>query len=331
MKSSPFQEDLSGCPVCIPLDPRFRFAHEPTKPMANSRFCGRQEELKDLTLRMLFSDGGAFLITGYRGVGKTSFINEVLFRLQYALEWATPQLGPTQLVDVALSLPRRVEPNELMHYIVRQLHDRLSNLGILGRLPAEVQGDLVEAYRRTSFAMTRKQSSGLDISVGKEVGWGFAKAAIKFPFEVKKSRSLIQEASFLGYDEKSAERDIIRLSRDIARGYLLPENVLARLWRKLRRQTRPHVRLKLLFIFDELDKLELDAPSETIPPEGDGNAAPPKYSSISHSSLDSILRTLKTLFTTSGMTFVFVAGKDLYDRWLEDVGRGDSVWSEPQN
>ena len=38
--------------------------------------------------------------------------------------------------------------------------------------------------------------------------------------------------------------------------------------------------------------------------------------------IDAILANLKTLFTTSGICFVFVAGRGTHDRWLEDLGLG---------
>jgi serine/threonine protein kinase len=39
-----------------------------------------------------------------------------------------------------------------------------------------------------------------------------------------------------------------------------------------------------------------------------------------------MLSTLKNLFTTSGICFLFVAGKDLHERWLKDLWRGDSIY-----
>ena len=59
---------------------------------------------------------------------------------------------------------------------------------------------------------------------------------------------------------------------------------------------------------EALDKLEDDGkPSEASP-------------------LDRVLGTLKNLFTASGLTFIFVAGKALHERWLEDLSRGNSVF-----
>ncbi len=39
-----------------------------------------------------------------------------------------------------------------------------------------------------------------------------------------------------------------------------------------------------------------------------------------------MLSGLKNLFTTSGICFVFVAGKDLHEKWVRDLWRGDSVY-----
>ncbi len=78
------------------------------------------------------------------------------------------------------------------------------------------------------------------------------------------------------------------------------------------RASKRKVRLKVLFVFDELDKL--DAADST------------RDSTQTPAAIDVILQSLKTLLTMSGVSFVFVAGKDLYDRWLNDVGTGDSVY-----
>src|SRR5262245_29100216 len=83
----PFQRNFSKYEVGIPLKSEFRFAHEPIQD-AQSRFIGRQAEMEGLAERILFSDGGSFLITGYRGVGKTSFMNQVIRKLEDALPWA---------------------------------------------------------------------------------------------------------------------------------------------------------------------------------------------------------------------------------------------------
>jgi hypothetical protein len=59
--------------IGIDLLPSFRFIHEPLSAASTgdwNRFVGREVELQDLASRILLSEGGAFLVTGYRGVGK---------------------------------------------------------------------------------------------------------------------------------------------------------------------------------------------------------------------------------------------------------------------
>jgi serine/threonine-protein kinase len=64
--------------LSIPLNPGFRFLHEPQSSFSEDWFIGRKDEVDELVRRLQHSDGGSFLITGYRGVGKTSFVNKVL-------------------------------------------------------------------------------------------------------------------------------------------------------------------------------------------------------------------------------------------------------------
>ena len=72
---------------------------------------------------------------------------------------------------------------------------------------------------------------------------------------------------------------------------------------------RKRVPLKLIFVFDELDKLDESVSSKN------GTAF-----------IDDLLSNLKSLFTTSGISFVFIAGRDLHERWLDDVSKGDSIY-----
>jgi serine/threonine-protein kinase len=90
---------------------------------------------------------------------------------------------------------------------------------------------------------------------------------------------------------------------------------LDRLKHMINRRPASHIRLKIVFVFDELDKLE----EFTVQVDGDASGGQKPV-------IDQVLGALKNLFTTSGVTFIFVAGKDLQERWLEDVGKGDSIY-----
>jgi hypothetical protein len=68
----PFTRDLARYEATIPLISSFRYQHEPIGLNEAARFVGRLKEIDALAERILFSDGGSILISGYRGVGKTS-------------------------------------------------------------------------------------------------------------------------------------------------------------------------------------------------------------------------------------------------------------------
>jgi serine/threonine-protein kinase len=307
----PFDLDYLKTDAAVRLRPDFHFIHEPVS--GTDHFAGRAGELDELIMRLLFSTGGSFLVTGYRGVGKTSFVNHVVRTLKRALPWANQHLGLTHIADVYLSLARPVEPAALMHYIVRRLHDRLCELDLFRLLPHKMQADLVTAYRRTTFNMVTRTTRSTESTVGKETGIDFRalKASLKFPVEFKATQTSNQEFVYLGYDDRAAEYDIVRISQGLASGFTAGQTRLQSLLSRLSKRRPPFLRLKLIFVFDELDKLGDEIRSE-------GSAA--------ESYIDYIFGSLKTLFTTSGISFVFVAGKDLHERWLDDVGHGDSIY-----
>jgi len=298
----------------VPLLPAFRFAHEPVRTEQAQRFVGHRAELETLVARILFSEGGSFLVTGYRGVGKTSFVNQVVRRLAESVLWASSLLGDIEVLDVQLNLARPLEPKELMHHIIRRLYEGLMEKGLYARLSAALREELLVAYQRTSFNMVRKLGETAEKSIGigeASLGVEKLKVALKTSFLYKRSRSQNLEMTFMGYDDKAAEFDIIRLARQLSEGYEEELTWLERQIKKLRRVPPTRRRLKIVFVFDELDKLE------EFTAVANGKAKP---------FIDEMLGVLKNLFTTSGIAFIFVAGKDLQERWLEDLGRGDSVY-----
>jgi serine/threonine protein kinase/Cdc6-like AAA superfamily ATPase len=303
--------------MSVPLRQSFRFIHEPVSAKSSAQFVGRQAEIESLADRILFSEGGSFLVTGYRGVGKTSFVNQVIRKLGEEAPHATPVLGETEIIDVYLNVARPMQPSEMMHHVIRRMNDRLVECGIYARLDDELRDALRLAYDRTSVNMARTVAEASERSFGiNEAGIGgdLMKAAMKLSWTTKRSRSNNYETSYLGYDDKAAEHDIIRLSRRLAAGYTPPLGRVERMWRKFSRRPPARHRLKIVFVFDELDKLE------EFTAKGGDDKTPEKPA------IDQIIGSLKNLFTTSGVSFIFVAGKDLQERWLEDVGRGDSVY-----
>jgi serine/threonine protein kinase/Cdc6-like AAA superfamily ATPase len=311
----PFNRDFNKYQSGITLNSDFRFAHEPWQVDSNNSFIGRQAELDTMAERILFSNGGSFLVTGYRGVGKTSFVNQVIHRLEKIKPWAEEFLGQVEVLPVYLSIARPMQPAELMHHIIRRLYSKLIEVGIYGSLPVSLQEELTLAYHRTSINMKRTVGSATEWKlsandVGAELGKD-KKVGFKIPIGYTRSQNQSQEAAFLGYDDKAAEYDITHLSKKLMAGYVKPRSFGQRLIQWFSRKVPNLTRIKIIFIFDELDKLEEFMIEE--------NGVKKRF-------IDEILNSLKNLFTTSGISFIFIAGKDLQESWLEELGRGDSVY-----
>lgn len=293
----------------IALSPGFRFVHEPLGTSADAqwnRFVGRDAELDDLVSRIVLSDGGAFLLTGYRGVGKTTFVNRVIHDVRERLPRADGYAGRARVVDVAFNFARPLKPVELLYHTVRGLYRRLAELDILRHLDPPLRQDLDLAVARTSatVAVGNEAETLREIGTGEGPIGGFS---IPVPLALKRSWKDVRrrDVTYLAYEEKSAEHDLISIAQRLSRGYV---EAPRRRFPWSARQPGQRVQLKVVMVFDELDKLDDDRSA--------GDRSP----------LDRILGTLKNLFTTSGLTFIFVAGKGLHERWLEDLSRGDSVF-----
>src|SRR5262245_61720834 len=153
----------------IPLNEEFRFVHEPLDCTAIAhlrRFVGRGSELDELVARIILSDGGAFLVTGYRGVGKSTFVNRVVHEVRTRLPELGPPVGTQHLVDVHLNVPRAMESVELMYHVLRGLYRRLSALNLLDVLDPAVRRDLELAFSRTSRSIALKTSNTIENTAG---------------------------------------------------------------------------------------------------------------------------------------------------------------------
>ncbi len=161
--------EFGECRVCVPLLFDFSFRHEPSTQDCSERYFGRTQDIAELSARILYSDGGTFLVTGFRGVGKTSFVNQVIRALKSNLKQT--DAGQVRLVDIYMSLPRRMEPLQLMHYLVRRLYERLDELGIFSKLDRTVQARLLLAYRRTSVMVSHHKTEAQETTFGSELHW----------------------------------------------------------------------------------------------------------------------------------------------------------------
>lgn len=295
--------------VSIRLKPTFRYVHETwARDDEALPSLGNDDLIEALQTRILHSRGGTFLVTGFRGVGKSTLV-------QQAIDEIATQGAPAEIfLPVVLSVARSTTTEGLLFAIVRRVFETLNESGMLDQLPPHTRHALILAYMRTSLSYKETQSDGRDRSAGINVGVGSGKAiksiadiAIpSFSMSASRSQSLAVEAAFLAYSETDAEHDLIRIVSLI--GQHQAERPSRPWWRRLLR-TRAEVqvpRLHLVVVLDEVDKLTSDEP---------GMAA-----------VEDLLKGIKNILTMSGAHFVVVAGPDLHDRAVRDAGRGNGVY-----
>lgn len=170
----------------ILLSDAFRFIHEPVHYYHRTRqvnFVGREQELETFVQRILFSHGGSFLITGYRGVGKTSFVNHAIEQVKQRAQRDSVQLGPTRILDVYLNLARPMSSLELIYQIIRSLYQELERHSMLRRLDRHTREALQVAFERTSLSITRAHERG------GEIGYDLNKLSANIPLSLPWTRA----------------------------------------------------------------------------------------------------------------------------------------------
>jgi AAA ATPase domain len=220
--------------IRLPVNATFRYVHHPIAAEEDGLpLLGNEQVVLALVERILHSNGGAFLLTGFRGVGKTTVILN-------ALEHLRSQLGDGAVVPVFLNVARPKSTEELLFEVIRRLFEALVDGGVLEQLPEEIQRQLILAYTRTSLSFTQTRGSATERSGGFGIGIPLLEAlGPKLELSKKTTDSLAMEASFLAYSAADVEHDFLRI---------------VSLFRR-RGEARSHWDGKVVVVIDELDKL----------------------------------------------------------------------------
>lgn len=281
-----------------PLREEFRYVHEPLRPGDTAiPLLGNEPLVQALKDRLANSMGGTFLITGFRGVGKSTLIEQAVAEIT-----ASHPRGRSVL-SVVLSVARPLETERLLFAVVRRVFEELVDSGYLDDLPAGTRHQVMLAYMRTSLSFKQTRADATERTAGVELApariAGPAGMAIpKASMSTRRSRSLATEAAFLAYSETDVEHDTMRIIRMLAD---LPVVTRGR-WPRRRRP----LDLQLVVVLDEVDKL-------TALRDG-------------LDQVERLLSGIKNVVTMRGAHYLVVAGPDLHDRVLRDSGRGNSIY-----
>jgi serine/threonine-protein kinase len=288
-----------------PLNPPFQYVHEPLRLDDDAiPMLGNERLIRALKERLVNSRGGTFLVTGFRGVGKTTLVERALAEIA-----AEHPRTRKNVLPIVLSVARPMAVEKLLFAVVRRIFEELTEARVLETLDPATRQSLLLAYMRTSlsFKETRSDSSERATNVEfdpsklskvlRPVGLMVPKAGVS----TKRSRSLATEAAFLAYSETDVEHDMMRIIRMLSTAATRkrPRRVLR--WRR----SMPYS-LQLVVVLDELDKLTaLQNGLEEV---------------------ERLLSGIKNVVTMRGAHYLFVAGPDLHDRVLKESGRGNSIY-----
>jgi Protein kinase domain/AAA ATPase domain len=291
--------------ILFPLREGFQLVHEPiTDSDVDAKIFKEEAEVAlKLRERLAHSTGGAFLITGFRGVGKTTAVRQALRQLSGD--------GGRQVIDVTIPVARPATTTALLFEVTRRLVERLTETDTLASLSPEVRSALLTAYRRTSMAYKQTSTQSRETQRGFELGGSLPVGKLgissKWSRSRKRAESEAVELSFLAYTETDVEHDFLRivelLGRDDAARRGLPARLASRL--RLTKATKP-LGAQIVVVFDEIDKLT----------EADGGLK----------AFEVMLGGLKNLLASAGVHFVVVAGVDLHDEWLRESATANSLY-----
>jgi len=194
---------------------------------------------------------GSYLITGYRGVGKTSFVN---YALAQTYQQLIKQEPPCVLVPVFLNLGRSYDIGKLLRRTIRQLYRSLTETqlqigdttqSLYSQLPQELQAELNIAYLKTSAKVseattealktvvaqatvqeltTGSEASGeygilpdpLPAKVGAKLSGGYSRSRTSSKSE-ETARETVDSLEYLEYDDEIAEDELSRLISRLTR------------------------------------------------------------------------------------------------------------------
>lgn len=292
---------------------------------------------------------GSYLVTGYRGVGKTSFVNYALATACQRLQENDP---PGVIIPVFVNLARSYEIEKLLRRTVRKLYRAIvetrielprkdgkeSESSLYSVLPGDLQARLDAAYLKTSAkvsqaatealktviaeATTRELNLGIEetgeatvlpdplpAKVGLKLTGGYTRAKTTSKSE-EKARENTQSLEYLEYDDEIAEAELMQLIADLV------ETPIEIRWQEVRTISR-----KLPWIWQLWGTLRgQDYLHKTVEyTETRRLHLVMVFDELDKLTLDQaqkMLRHLKEVMLTNQATFIFVGGWEIARQWL---------------
>jgi len=280
-------------------------------------FVGRESELKLLTNEILRRTSGAILVSGYRGVGKTSLVYKALWEARKKNKnIVVILLNAAQLEAESETEKSKIHPRKIIENLIKRLYSTTKN----SNLPTDIKEEVKKLYRKAiakefklleSFQKRQELSERITIEKIYEflseinirnvifliswliavtlqftslTPWPFLNklAPLIFAFPLPYAVNLLYKKRL---ELKKLEESIGKTEElyefDNSIGNL--EFDLEQIHKKFKAKGK-----KLIYVIDELDKLDV---TQVI----------------------NVLKLFKNLFTLSDAIFIFIGGEEIYN------------------
>lgn len=283
----------------------------------DSIFVGRDKELQHLKSYVINNDTGSILVSGIRGVGKTSFVYKLIQELmEYYKKTSNPKLIPILINASQLNLKEDSIHDDLIKNLIRRFYAELKdeeNISQLGDLYKKIQGEYYkseEIFKRDETIEENLKNKKFNISLKKEIDklslFNFIKLALvvigvslitlntSILWKIIGIILLVIPTMSLSYVYDKVDSFIIKNTyKKSAKEFYKEDNSIGNLEFDLKEFLKEKKEdYKFLFIIDELDKL-------------DSKIDPFK-----------IIEFYKNLFTLSNANYIFITDQKAYEKLL---------------
>lgn len=307
-------------PVAIPLNEQFDYVHathgETTKDdlyVGRKRLIGKIVSLLESTGRIR----GSYLITGYRGVGKTSVINKALAQYTEKTREKKPLIVRINLGDNSQLTPWNIYfsiANILLEEIQNEKKPFVKDFLRERSIPEPILTALLKLP--LTVHPNFRVLSGIERETGELIE--------RMGNEISETRSISLESG-VGTGRNSPLQSRLKGSHGSSKyRKALPihtREVEDRLLRILRRLGDSKI-FKVIFVLDEIDKLsDHEELSDVIHYDATDAVQVNKTTRI-----NTLLGSLKNFITTAHATFFFISGRETLDRYHSEKGNPNSLY-----
>lgn len=286
--------------------PEYKFSHQAGQ--TNDRYVGRKAVQDRLKMLLSKSDcpSGAYLITGYRGMGKTSLIEKVITDLN---SQNSSKVKLYEKLDISLSQDD-VEDMDVLRLMARQLFNIWEKV-CKRKFDTDINDSFSYILRRLNSlldCMNYAIMRDLTDKTTERISYSEPQSDEN---KAETARSLILSRS--AFKPKEIEKELITILNEID---------------ELREKMKANKIIIPIFIFvvDELDKIEpnflFDKDlKETVETK---HAKKPKSRTLL---VNHLLANLKHFLNTAKAKFIFIGGREMYDAGLADIADRESFYS----